>query len=164
MAGSPCGDPLLCLATQPARARRPWDPDGRRGFHPHTPDGTLPQLTRRIFLLRSTPAQGRRKERLIANRKRNICISFRLTPEEREQFTAKQNLSGLTRHDFLMELLRKKKITLKPGADNLVVELKRIGNNLNQLARRANSGQLTDCRTELRLIRDEIASLRTEWQ
>lgn len=73
-------------------------------------------------------------------------------------------MSGLTMREFLMECLKRKKIVVRPGADLVVVQLKCIGNNLNQIAHRVNAGQLTDCRAELREIRDELAALRSEWQ
>lgn len=87
-----------------------------------------------------------------------------LTDEERQLFDKKRALSGMTMHEFLMSCLQNKKIVVKPGADMLIVQIKRIGNNLNQITRRINAGQLTDCRAELREIRDELAALRSEWQ
>ena len=87
-----------------------------------------------------------------------------LTAEERELFDTKRALSGMKMHEFLMSCLRKKKIVVKPGADMLIVQIKRIGNNLNQIAHRINAGQLTDCRAELREIRDELKAMRSEWQ
>ena len=67
-------------------------------------------------------------------------------------------------HAFLIECLQNKQIVIRPGADLLVVQLKRIGNNLNQIARRVNAGQIIDCRVQLQEIRDELAQLRNEWQ
>ena len=67
-------------------------------------------------------------------------------------------------HAFLMECLRKKEIVVRPGADLLVVQLKRLGNNLNQIAHKVNAGQIIDCRAQLQEIRDELALLRSEWQ
>lgn len=67
-------------------------------------------------------------------------------------------------HAFLMECMRKKKIVIKPGADLLILQIKRVGNNLNQIAHRVNAGQITDCRAELRAIRDELEKIRVEWQ
>lgn len=55
-------------------------------------------------------------------------------------------------------------MVIRPGADLLIVQIKRIGNNLNQIARRVNAGQVADCRTELQAIRDELEKLRREWQ
>lgn len=102
--------------------------------------------------------------RLIANRKRNETISFRLTINERRRLEAKRKLSGMPMHEFIMECLNHTTINVRPGANRLVVETKRIGNNLNQIARRVNAGQITDCRRELRSIENELTALRREWQ
>lgn len=67
-------------------------------------------------------------------------------------------------HEFIMALLRRRKIIVKPGAEILAAQIKRIGNNINQLTHRANAGQITDCRAELRQIRDELEKLRKAWQ
>lgn len=67
-------------------------------------------------------------------------------------------------HEFLMDCLRRKVIIVRPGADLLVLQIKRVGNNLNQLTRKVNAGQITDCRAELRAIRDELKKIRVEWQ
>lgn len=100
----------------------------------------------------------------IAKRIRSEQIIIRLTPAERAQFESKRNLTGLTMHAFLMECMRKKKMVIKPGADLLILQIKRVGNNLNQIAHRVNAGQITDCRAELRAIRDELEKIRVEWQ
>lgn len=91
-------------------------------------------------------------------------MSFRLTPDERDELDRKRRLSGLTLHEFIMALLRRRKIIVRPGADLLIVQIKRIGNNLNQLTYRANAGQIRDCRTELQQIRSELEKIRNAWQ
>ena len=66
-------------------------------------------------------------------------LKFRVTPEEKE-------------------------ITVINGADNVADELRRIGNNVNQIARAVNSGyatevNLTETREELRAIWQSLNSL-----
>lgn len=101
----------------------------------------------------------------MAKRKRDITVSFRATQAERDLIENQRKLTGLTMHDFMLACLKKKRIHVKPGAALVTVQLKKIGNNLNQLTRHVNSGFLPDeCRDILADIRDEIAEVRRSWQ
>ena len=71
----------------------------------------------------------------MANRKRNQTISIRLTTEEKEEIIAKAKQANMTLTDYLIECSRNTVTDLS----EVLIELKRIGNNLNQIARKANS-------------------------
>ena len=101
----------------------------------------------------------------MAQRKRNRNICIRVTDEERELIEKKRSLTGLNLRRFLLACLQKKKIVVKPGAESVIEQLKRIGNNLNQLTRNVNSGVVPrNCEKVLTQIRDEIAEVRRTWQ
>lgn len=76
------------------------------------------------------------------NRKRNITLSIRLTSEEKEALTKKASDADLSMTDYILRCSSRKKIRVL-NMSKVIVELKRIGNNLNQITRRINSGDFT---------------------
>ena len=74
------------------------------------------------------------------NRKRNNQIVIRLSDEEKEMLKRKVEQSGKTQQEFLISMLINGTVTNTDGVKELVPEVKRIGNNLNQIARSCNSG------------------------
>ncbi len=76
---------------------------------------------------------------IIENRKRNQTLSIRLTQSEKSAIISKAKKSKLTLTEYILESSLQteiKVVDLQP----LLVELKRIGNNLNQITRKINSG------------------------
>ncbi len=78
------------------------------------------------------------------NRLRNKQMIVRFTEKEFAEFISKMKRSGSkSRSDFIMALVRHKDIIVPNGLTELTTELKRQGNNLNQLARHFNqTGEL----------------------
>lgn len=77
------------------------------------------------------------------NRKRSKNVSFRLTPEEYDLLMQNVSASGLSLSGYAVETLIKNRATIT-NTDSLkqaMVEVRRVGNNLNQLAHRANMGE-----------------------
>ena len=72
--------------------------------------------------------------------------------------------SGLTLRDFFMRCIQNKEIVIKEGGREVVSELKRLGNNLNQLAYLANAGRIRDCTSGLNGIYEELREVRRQWQ
>jgi hypothetical protein len=73
---------------------------------------------------------------LIRNLRRHKAITLRMTPEEfdffqRQMQTAKQK----TQTDFFLAVLSKKPIIVITDCEKVLAELKRHGNNLNQITR-----------------------------
>ena len=62
-----------------------------------------------------------------------------MTAEEKKEIAAKANQAQMSLTDYLIECSRKTTIKVT-DLSAILVELKRIGNNLNQIARRLNSG------------------------
>ena len=86
-------------------------------------------------------------------------ISTRVTPAQREIIEEKAYSSYRTPSMYLRDCALDKKIIVINGVDELAVELRKIGNNLNQLTRAVNSGYIYE--VDLRETREEVAKL---WQ
>ena len=100
---------------------------------------------------------------ITANRKRNQTLSIRLTPAEKKEITAKAKQAQMTLTDYLIECSRNTDITVTDLSE-VLVELKRIGNNINQIARKVNSkrfffGNFNSVIEGQRKIYDAILSL-----
>lgn len=74
------------------------------------------------------------------NRTRPKQIVIRLTEEEFAKVKAQVEKSGLKQQDYLIRAITNKPISNTDGLKELVPEIKRVGNNLNQLSRKANEG------------------------
>lgn len=94
------------------------------------------------------------------NRIRNKQIVIRMSEEEYQKIKKKVNQSELTQQEYLIRACNNKKIIVIDGIRELTVELKRIGNNLNQIARACNEGR-TNCKSELSQIERGLADV---WQ
>ncbi|MCX6383479.1 MAG: plasmid mobilization relaxosome protein MobC [Actinobacteria bacterium] len=77
------------------------------------------------------------------SRKRKFLVAFWLDDNEILSLKNKISKTSLTRSDYLRKCSLDKNITVVPGIRDLIIEIKRIGNNLNQIARAANEGSLT---------------------
>lgn len=91
-------------------------------------------------------------------------LKFRVTPEEKEIITRKALSSYRLVSQYLRDCALEKPITVINGADNVADELRRIGNNVNQIARAVNAGfvteaNLTEAREEFRAIWQLLNSL-----
>lgn len=88
------------------------------------------------------PPNPLRKETvLVPNRTRNKAVTLRMTEEEfgffqKQMETAKQK----NQTEFFLAVLSKRKIIVIEDLRPALVELKRQGNNLNQIARQLNEG------------------------
>ena len=88
---------------------------------------------------------------------RTCIIPFRVTPEEKTKIIEKAFTSYREPSMYLRDCALQKEIVVIPGAEQIAGELRRIGNNLNQLTREAHAGyvseiNLTETRGELKAI------------
>ena len=73
------------------------------------------------------------------NLTRNKAITLRMTPDEFSYFKNKMDTANQkTQTDFFLAVLRKKPIIVIEDLRPVLQELKRHGNNLNQIARQLN--------------------------
>ena len=75
------------------------------------------------------------------NRKRYKQIKFCVTESEHKKIKDKVVKSKLTQTEYLIKSALDKKIVIIEGLKEIIVELSREGNNLNQIARKLNEGK-----------------------
>ena len=73
-------------------------------------------------------------------RKRNKTLTIRLTEKEYETIMKKALRSVMSMTDFLVTTAQQTQIYVAEDTKPLVTELKRIGNNLNQITAKINAG------------------------
>ena len=73
-------------------------------------------------------------------RKRNKTLTIRLTEQEYETILKKARRSGMSITNFLVAATEQTQIYVAEDTKPLVAELKRIGNNLNQITAKINAG------------------------
>jgi len=93
-------------------------------------------------------------------RKRKKPVTFWLSENELLLLKNKIAKTSLTRSDYLRKCSLNKNITVIPGIRDLVIEIKRIGNNLNQITRSVNRGTLTVLGDDFKVIKED---LKTVW-
>ena len=98
---------------------------------------------------------------------KSVIISCRVTPEQKEEIEYNALSSHRTLSMYLRDCALDKKIIVVKGVDELASELRKIGNNLNQLTRAVNSGyayevDLRETREELKRIWQSLNSLTRE--
>lgn len=94
------------------------------------------------------------------NRTRPKQIVIRANEKEFDRIKKKVEKSKLTQNEYLLKAILDKDIVVIDGLRDLTIELKRIGNNLNQLTRAVHEGK-ANCRTELSAINEEMKEV---WQ
>jgi uncharacterized protein (DUF1778 family) len=77
-------------------------------------------------------------------RKRNISIPIRVTEKELEEIDAKALKAKKNRTEYLISSALGKEITIIDDLKEVTVQLRRIGNNLNQLTKKAKVDFATD--------------------
>ena len=76
-------------------------------------------------------------------RKRNISIPIRVTEKELKAIDAKAAKAGMNRTDYLIACATNKRIAVIDDLTPLLTELRRVGNNLNQVTKLAHIGKIT---------------------
>jgi len=114
--------------------------------------GTVPKPFKleRIDMLNTNP---RRPER-----KRKHHISCYLDDKEYVAYRDKKSKTYYSQSEYIRKCVLDKKITVIPGVRDLIIDLKRIGNNLNQLTHRVNSGEVTVLGDDLKEINDDLTA------
>ena len=103
-----------------------------------------------LYLLRqkTSPQSPLPRNADMANRKRDIMLRFRVTPEEREQIEERMAQLGTTNMAAYLRKIAIDGYVVKldlPELKEMISLLRRSGNNLNQIARRVNeTGRIYD--------------------
>ena len=95
---------------------------------------------------------------------KSSIIAFRVTPEERAWIEKHSYGNYRPISDFVRDCVFEKDIVIISGLDEFSAQLRRIGNNVNQLTRAVNAGyatqiNLTETRKELEKIWQSLNSL-----
>lgn len=95
------------------------------------------------------------------NRTRPKQIVIRVSEEELEQIKKKVEQSGKSQQQYIIETLTQKQVINTDGIKAIYPELKRQGNNLNQIARKLQERGYIDYKQELPNTMKEV---REVWQ
>ena len=90
------------------------------------------------------------------SRKRNITLSFWLTQEELEGLKTRISNTNLNQSTYIRKSILDKNIIVIPGIRDFTIEIKRIGNNLNQITRLANEGSIKILGNDLSDIKEDL--------
>ena len=98
------------------------------------------------------------------NRRRNITLTVRLTEEEKAHIVNMAKKANLSRTDYIVELSKLVPIVVPENVKPLLIELRRIGNNINQIATRANMDiyqreNFEGIRNELEIMNDNLCKI-----
>ena len=95
----------------------------------------------------------------MAESKRNVFFKVRLSAEENALLEEQSARTGRSKSDVLRAAWKRLKVIELPPADfsETVVQLRRIGNDLGQLNRAANAGEINI--PEIRKTLSEISAL-----
>jgi hypothetical protein len=90
---------------------------------------------------------------------RGVAIKVRLTAEEKDLLKEQSERTGRSMSDLTRAAWKKMKIVELPPADfsKTVVQLRRIGNDLGQLTRAANAGEINI--PEIKSVLSEITAV-----
>lgn len=99
------------------------------------------------------------------NRRRNITLTVRLTEEEKAHIVNMATKANLSLTNYIVELSKLVPIVVPENVKPLLIELRRIGNNINQIATRANMDiyqreNFEGIRKELEIMNDNLYAIR----
>ena len=98
----------------------------------------------------------------VPKRERSKQLNIRLSEKEVELLQKNIEKSKLSQSEYVRKSILEKNIIVIDEIKGLMVELKRVGNNLNQVTRMMNSGEvkdsneLTDVKNNLEIVWNEV--------
>lgn len=101
------------------------------------------------------------KKKKPPNRERSKQINIRLNQSEVELLQKNIDKSKLNQNEFIRKSILEKNIIVIEEIKDLMSELKRVGNNLNQITRLINSGDIKDSK-ELAEIKSNLENVWKE--
>lgn len=106
------------------------------------------------------PIKG--KDRLIMTEKKqnkNKHFNFRVNEKEYNKIKSKIEKSELNTSEYLLKTAMNKEIIVIDGLEEIIIQLRKIGNNINQLTKLCNQGRLTNINLE-----DVKKEMNSIWQ
>lgn len=100
-------------------------------------------------------------------RKRDCCFLVRLTEEEMTKLMKQVQKTGLSRENNIRVLIENSSIRERPPKEffMLLAEMRRIGTNMNQIARQTNSIGFIDTNAyweNVKALEDSISDIKEE--
>ena len=108
------------------------------------------------------PNPIKRKDRLIMVEKKqnkNKHFNFRVNEKEYNKIKSKIEKSKLNTSKYLLRTAMNKEIIVIDELEEIIIQLRKIGNNLNQLTKLCNQGRLTNINLE-----DVKKEMKSIWQ
>ena len=100
--------------------------------------------------------------------KKDKIITIRVNEKEKKKLIEKSKIAKLSLSEYLIKQGLDKDIVIVDGLNEVVAELRRIGNNINQLTYLANSGRIYnvdfgEVKQEIGKIWNVINELKNKW-
>ena len=100
--------------------------------------------------------------------KKDKIITIRVSEKEKKKLIEKSKIAKLSLSEYLIEQGLDKEIVIVDGLNEVVSELRRIGNNINQLTYLANSGRsytvdFSEVKQEIGKVWNVINELQNKW-
>ena len=100
--------------------------------------------------------------------KKDKIITIRVNEKEKKKLIEKSEVAKLSLSEYLIKQGLDKEIVIVDGLNEVVSELRRIGNNINQLTYLANSGRiytvdLSEVKQEIGKVWNIINELQNKW-
>ena len=92
--------------------------------------------------------------------KKNIKVTVRLTPIEYEALKSKCSKARVSLSEYIRVTIKDKDVYIIEGVPELLLELNRIGNNINQIARAVNYGLLTGAKEDIKNASCDIFDIK----
>lgn len=107
------------------------------------------------------PAKGHRKPPPV---RRSTQMSFWVTPAERDRIAENAERAGVSISAYIRSLALGRPLKVKPSIKSaeLIRQLSKLANNLNQLLEHAESGRI-DCVDNIRHVRGRVFDVLTAW-
>ena len=96
------------------------------------------------------------------NRRRNVCVSVRMTPAEKEALDRNAEKAGLSRTEYLIRNALDKGVCVfgsREQMDQLIHEVNKIGVNINQIAKVFNRGMVHTGSHQLEKLQKDFSEL-----
>ena len=90
---------------------------------------------------------------------KNKHFNFRVNEKEYNKIKSKIEKSNLNTSEYLLRTAMKKEIIVIDGLEEIIIQLRKIGNNINQLTKLCNQGRLTNINLE-----DVKKEMKSIWQ
>ena len=90
---------------------------------------------------------------------KNKHFNFRVNEKEYNKIKSKIEKSKLNTSEYLLKTAMDKEIIVIKGLEEIIIQLRKIGNNINQLTKLCNQGRLTNISLE-----DVKKEMKSIWQ